>query len=352
MANREEAQRRVHQIRAFQAELAALESGGVTPLAPEQKAAVARYHDQLLRQLAAAFDVDRSEDAGRLSRGMRILSLFGAATLTAAAYSLVERFWGQMDLPLQATLLAAFPLMALAGVELSARRERTLYVASLFALVAYGTFWLAIGVLSWTVNMPPTPPYIWAGVLFGIGLAIPYRLPVILAFALAALAAAMAGTLFQIAGTEWTQAFERPDLLTVAGFSLLLLSRALGSVEPSFARVTRLVGFGVGLLGLFALAEVPVLSLLPLTRPVVGGIYQMLMLIASTAAIVLGVRRKWNETVMLASTLLSLFLLSRFVDWFYDLLPRYVFFLILAAIAFAWLLALKRLRARLARVSR
>ena len=283
---------------------------------------------------------------------MRLLSLFGAATLTAAAYSLVERFWGRLDLPMQATLLAAFPLMALVGVELSARRERTLYVASLFALVAYGTFWLAVGVLSWTVNIPVTPPYIWAGVLFGVALAIPYRFHVILAFALAALAVAMAGTLFQVARTEWTQAFERPDFLTVAGFSLLLLMGPLGGVERSFARVTRLVAFVIGLLGLFALAEMPERSLLPIARPVVGGIYQGLTLAAAVAAIVLGVRRGWNETVGLASTILSLFLLTRFFDWFFDVLPRYVFFFILAAIAFIWLLVLKRLRARLARVVR
>ena len=347
MIDRNAAERRANQIRAFRAELDALEGAGRLPLTAEQKAAIADYHTRLLRGLAADFDVDRSDDAGRLSRGMRILSLFGAATLTAAVYSLVERFWGGLDLPLQATLLAAFPLMSLVGVELSARRERTLYVASLFALVAYGTFWLAIGVLSWTVNIPVTPAYIWAAVVFGIALAIPYRFHVILAFALAALALAMAGTLFQLAGSEWTQAVARPDLLTVAGFSLLLLAGALGSVEPRFATVTRLVGFGVGLLGLFALAEVSEWSLLPLAEGTIAGIYQTLMLIASVTALVLGVRRGWHETVGLTSTLLSLFLLTRYVDWFYDLLPRYLFFLFLAAIAFVWLLALKRLRARL-----
>src|SRR5919106_409918 len=102
MPDREDAQLRTDQIRAFQAELRALEEAGITALTPAQRAAVGTYHDQLLTRLAVDFDVDASEEAGQLSRGMQLASFFGALALTAAIYSLVSRFWGQLDHLLQA----------------------------------------------------------------------------------------------------------------------------------------------------------------------------------------------------------------------------------------------------------
>src|SRR5688500_18735054 len=147
MTDRIEAQRRVDQIRAFRAELEALRAAGVSPLTDEQHESIRAYHDAVLARLATDYDVDRTIAAGQLSRGVRLASFFAGITLTAAVYSLVSRFWGRFDLPLQATLLCGFPLVALVGVELSSRLERTLHVASLFGVVAYGTYWLAVYVL-------------------------------------------------------------------------------------------------------------------------------------------------------------------------------------------------------------
>jgi hypothetical protein len=346
MPDRSDAQQRAHQIRAFQAELAALKAAGVSPLTPEQESELAAYHERVLGRLAAEFDIDRSDAAGQLSRGMRLVSFFGAIALTAAIYSLVERFWGRLDLREQVFLLAAFPLMALVGVELSARRERTLYIASLFALVAYGTFWLAVGVLSWRLNIPVTPGVIWAGAIFGFGLAVPYRFRLVLAVALGALAVAMAATMFSVAGVEWPEVFARFDPLMCAGFSLLLLAPALSQLDRGFAAVTRLVAVGIGLLGLLVLSAAGTSSLVPINASAIEVIYQVVMLVVCIGLLVVAVRRGWNESVSLVSVALALFLLMRYVDWFWNLLPRFLFFLTLAALSFAWLWAMRRMRGR------
>jgi hypothetical protein len=345
--NRDDGQRRVHQIGAFRAELEALKAAGALPLTSTQEAELRSYHDDLLRRLAAEYDVDPSEHAAQLSRGMRLLSFFGAVALTAAVYSLVERYWGWLDLPQQATLLTAFPLMALVGVELSARRERTLYVASLFALVAYGTFWLAVVALSWTLNIPATPVFIWAGGAFGLALAIPYGFRVVLAAALVALPIAMAGSVFQAAGIPWSVALERFDLLTAAAFSMLVLAIPLGRIDAGFPAVTRLVALAMGLGGLLLLSTTAGASLMAVDDGIVEGMYQAAMFVMSIAILVLAIRHRWNETVNLVSVFLGLFLLVRFVDWFWDLLPRYVFFLGLAVLSFIWLFVLRRIRGRL-----
>lgn len=349
MRDRAAAQRRADQIRAFRAELDELRVAPITPpLTDDQRAAIAAYHDRLLAGLAAEHDIDRTPDAERLSRGMQLASFFAAVTLTAAIYSLVSRYWGRFDLPLQAMLLAAFPLTALIAVELAARRERTLYIASLFALVAYGTYWLAIGVLSAEVNIPVAPPWIWAGALFGFALALPYRFRLILGAALLSLATAVAGSIFQAAGYPWTGIVEHLDLLTLAAFALAGLAPHLGQLDPPLAAVARLVGFGGGLLGVLVMSSDGTTSLLPFRASTSAAVYQVLMLAVSVFLLAIGVLRQWSETVRLSAVALTVFLLIRYVDWFWETLPGYAFFFVLAAAAMAWLLALGRLRTRLA----
>jgi lipid-A-disaccharide synthase-like uncharacterized protein len=336
----------VHRIRAFRAELEALNAAGVAPLTQAQSEEIVRYHDALLQQLALEHDVDRTDAAGQLSRGMQIAAFIAAVALTAAVYSLVARFWGRLDLPLQATLLCAFPLMALVGVELSSQRERTLYIASIFALVAYGTYWLAVFVLSELVNVPVTPVALWGGALFGVALALPYGFRIIFGGALIALLVALAGSVFQAAGMPWTLVPEYPEIVTAAAFLLVFVAPRLATPHRAFAAVTRGVAFAVGFAGLLLLSTAGPASLLPTPSRVTEVIYQAAMLIAATTALVVSVRKQWTETVFIAAAALTLFIFIRFVDWFWDALPRFVFFFLLAAVAFAWLVALRRLRAR------
>ena len=347
MAERVDAQRRVHRIRAFRAELETLEQVGVASLSGEQRDAISRYHESLLQQLARDHDIDRTDQAGQLSRGMQLAAFFAAVALTAAVYSLVARFWGRIDLPVQATLLGAFPLMALVGVELSAQRERSLYVASIFALVAFATYWLAVFVLSALVNVPLTPMALWGGALFGVALALPYGFRVIFAGALVALLVAFAGSVFQSAGMPWTLVPEFPEILTAAAFLLATAAPRFAQSQRSFPAIARGVGFAIGFLGLLMLSSAAPASLLPTSGRVTEAIYQALMLVMVTGTLVIAVRKYWPETVYIAAAALTIFIFVRFVDWFWDALPRFVFFLLLAAVAFAWLLALRRLRSRL-----
>ena len=344
---RADAQRRVHRIRAFRAELEALSEAGVASLTTEQEQAIRQFHDQLLGTLAVAHDIDRSESAGQLSRGMRIAAFFAAVALSGAVYSLVSRFWGQLDLPVQATLLCAFPLMALVGVELAAQRERTLYVSSIFAIVAFATHWLAVTVLGDLLNLPMTPAAIWGGALFGTALALPYGFRLILGAALVAFLVALAGSVFQAGGVPWTALVEFPEIITVAAFLLLVTAPALGIIDPSFAIVTRSVSLVVGLGGLLLLSLSGAASLLPTPSWVSALIYQVVVGVAAVMTLAVGVRRQWQEGVYIGAGALTVFLFTRFVDWFWDALPRFVFFLFLALIALGWLFVLRRLRSRL-----
>jgi hypothetical protein len=346
-ADRTDAQRRVNRIRAFRAELDALTAAGVVSLTNAERERIARYHDTLLQRLAAAHDVDRTEAAGQLSRGMQIAAFFAALALTAAVSSLVARFWGRFDLPAQATLLCLFPLVALVGVELAAQRERTLYVSSIFALVAYGTYWLAVFVLGDLLNVPIPAIALWGGALFGLALALPYGFRFLLGLALVAFLLALSGSVFQAAGVPWTAALEFPEPLTLAAFLLLIVAPRFGAIRRPFAGVTRTVALALGFFGLLLLSSAGQASLLPTPARISELIYQGVILLVSAIALTIGISRQWRETVYIAAGTLTLFLFGRFVDWFWDVVPRFAFFLLLAGIAFGWLLALRRIRTRL-----
>lgn len=347
--DRTAAQRRVEQIAAFQRELAALRAEGAAPFTDDELDVVVAHQAAIVARLEAAHDIDRSAATARLSRGLQIASLFGAVTLTAGVSALVERYWGLLSAPAQVTLLAIFPLAALAGVEAAARKERTLYVAGLFALVAVGTCWLAIAEMSDVLGVPVQPPALWIGVAFGLALASAYGFRLVLAASLVALAIAAAASTLWLGGSVWTAVFERLDPLGVAGAGLLILAPHVGAAARGFEATTRLVGLILAYGVAMVLSMSGEASMLPFSAAVVKGVFQVIVLLTATAGIVVGLRAGRRETWITAATTLLLFLLTRYSDWFWDLLPRYAFFLILAGLTFVALFVLGRVRSRLTR---
>lgn len=178
--NKDEAQARADRICAFQEELQALQGEGVLTLPAEAATRLREHHAGLLRQFSAEFDIDTTRDQKQLSWGMRLASLFGALALSAAVFFFFYRFWGGFSTPLQVGLLVAAPLLATFGVEFAARRERSLYFASLIALVAVACFVLNLSVLGQIFNITPSPNAFlaWAG--FALLLAYAYGLRLIL----------------------------------------------------------------------------------------------------------------------------------------------------------------------------
>jgi uncharacterized membrane protein len=90
------------------------------------------------------------------------------------------------------------------------------------------------------------------------------------------------------------------------------------------------------------------LSLVPLGRRVLESIYDAVALGAGAAGIGLGIRRGWAETRLVSTGFVILLLVVKAFDWWWEWLPRELFFLVLGLMAVGILVALRRLRARLA----
>jgi uncharacterized membrane protein len=76
----------------------------------------------------------------------------------------------------------------------------------------------------------------------------------------------------------------------------------------------------------------------------VEHIYQLAAFVVAAATIGAGVRLSLREVTNVGSVFFVIFLYTRFYDWWWDWMPKYLFFLVVGALSIAVLLTLQRLR--------
>lgn len=341
---KEAAQARTDQIRAFQAELRALESEGVVALEPEPRARIAAHHDRLLAELTASWDVDVSGRQKQLSLGMRVVAFLGAAAMSAAVALLFRRVWGRLDTPVQVLLLVAAPLASLGLVALAARRDRSGYFATIAGLVAFACFVVDLALLGDIFDITPSQDAFLAWAAFGIALAYAHDLRLLLVAGILCLLGYLTATAGTWHGVYWLSAGERPEHYILAGLAVFGLSWAPHGGRTQFPGTYRLFGLLAVLIAVLVMSNWGAASVLPFSRQAVEHLYQVAGFAASAAVIWAGVRRHWPGTTNLGSTFFTLFLYTRFYDWWWEWMPRYLFFLVVALVAVLLLLVLQRVR--------
>jgi hypothetical protein len=349
---RRDAQRRVAQVDAFGRELAELEREQVLSLTPDQRGRVERYHADVLASLARRFDVDRTEGQRQMALGMRVASLLGAVTLSAAVVLFFYRVWGLLTTPTQVAALVATPLVMLLAVDTAARREPTRYVASVLSLIAAASFALNLSVVGAIFNMVPSPLILAAWAVFALAVAYGYGLRLLLAGGVAAAMGYAVSAIAGAAGLDWTVSIGRPEPLLVLGPCAIAVSFWPRAVRhDGFGQTWRLVGLGALLLPLLFLStwtEVFSYKLLPLT--VLHAVYDVAGFALPIAAAWYGIRRRWPEVVNTASGFLVLFVYAKCFDWWWLVMPRYLFFLLLGGLAIGTMVLLAKLRVRTSRM--
>lgn len=351
-SSKSEAQRRADQVGAFAREVAELEREGVLTLGADQRAAIERYHADLLASLARRFDVDATEPQRQMALGMRVASLLAAFTLSAGIVLFFYRVWGLLSTPAQLAVLITTPLLLLAAVEVAVRREPTRYVASILAVIAAASFALDLNVVGVIFNMAPTPIILAAWAAFALAVAYAYGLKLLLAAGLAAAMGYGAAAIAEATGIAWNAFLTRPEPLIVLGVAAFALSFWKRLTRPDdFGATWRLVGTTAALLPLVFLStwpEVFAYRLLPMS--VLHGAYDVAGFLLPAGTIWLAIRHRWTNVVNAAAGFLVLFTYAKFFDWWWTLLPRYLFFLVLGGLAVATMLVLARLRRRMREV--
>jgi len=340
------AQQRADRIAAFQAELAELRGAGVVPISAADLSAIERYHEGVLRDLVLHFDVDLGERGKYLSLGMRIASLVGALALAASAFYFFYSQWGAISLALQIVILVAAPLLALLATSIVAARETGRYFTLIAATLALTCLIIDVAVLGSSFGLAPSPlsALIWSG--FALILAYGHRLRLLLVAGLAFLAFFVASVVHAGSGRYWATCAEQPESFLPAGALLLGGSLLAKARQPTgFVLLYRVVAVVALLAPSVVVGQVGALSHLPVEPRTAALIHQLFGFAASAGFVWLGVTRRLRDCAYMGASFFVLLLFLRFHEWWWDWMPRYLFFFIVSLTAVAALLALKRLRA-------
>lgn len=341
----EVAQRRADRIAAFREELRDLRAAGVLRLAQDDIERVERFHTGVVGDLVRDFDVDVGDREKQLSLGMRVVSTLGAIALAASGFYFFYRIWGLIGFPTQVAILVGVPLLGLLATSVVSARDRSGHFAAMVAAFALASFIAGSSVLSRIVNAPPSPHALGAWSALAFVLAYAHRLRLPLAAGIVLGAAFVSAVLPHAAGLDWTEFGQRPEGLILGGL-LAFAAPALGAARryPPFAPVFRLVGAVLALWATFVVSVNPALSYLPLAPGAEKVVFPLAAFGAAAAAIAAGVTLRYRETVYVGFLFFVTQMFVRAFDWCWSWMPKYLFFLLLAGLALAVLIALRRLR--------
>jgi MFS family permease len=339
-----DAQKRADRIRAFREELRALESEGVLVLPQDQKERVERHHAETLRTFALSFDIDTTEEQKQMSWGMRIASFLGALALCASVYLFFYRFWGLLGTGTQVALVVGAPVLAALLTQVAARREKTMYFAAIVGLIAFGCFVLNLVVLGTVFNIVPSPNAFLPWAAFAFVLAYTFGLRILLAAGILSLAGWLSATTGTWSGCYWLSFGERPENFFPAALVFLLIPLVPHRAYRDFPPIYRTFGLLGVFLPILVLANWGASSYLRIENQHIEAIYQIVGFVVSGIGVWLGIRGRLREVTNLSCTFCVIYLYTKFFDWWWDWMPKYLFFFILGSIAVGLLLLLKRLR--------
>jgi uncharacterized membrane protein len=347
VSSRQQAQQRVDQVRSFERELAALRADGTLELTPTQQAAVAARHRDLLAELDAGFDIDRDDAARQLSTGMKIASFVGALALAASVFYLFRQFWGRFDTTMQVVLLLGAAFGSFLGAHWLHGRDPSGYFTKLAALVAFACFVLDTVMLGAIFNITPTENAMlaWAALAFLLAYACDLRLLLLCGIlCITGFVSARTGTW---SGMYWLDVGRWPEhFLPVAALLFAVPLWVDHRRFDGFAATWRISALLCLFLPVLVLSNWGAGSYLPGDTDLIEGGYQVFGFAAAAGAIWLGVRRGWNDVVNTGVVFFVIFLYTKFFDWWWELMPKYLFFLVMALASVLVLTVLRRWRAQ------
>lgn len=276
---------------------------------------------------------------------MKTASFLGALALAASVFFLFHQFWGRFSTPLQVSILVGAALATFAGTLSIRERDASGYFTKLAAMVAFACFVLDIAMLGQIFNITPSDNafIVWAAYALLLAYACDLRLLLaagILCFV--AFASARTGT---IGGLYWLHFGEHPENFFPAAALLLLAPPFVNHHgHTGFPALYRVFGLLTLFLPVLILANWGRASYLAFDPKVIEGGYQVLGFVGSAVAIWLGMRRSWPEVVNTGMVFFVIFLYTKFFDWWWDVMPKYLFFLIVGLTAILFLVILRRLR--------
>jgi len=343
--SRIEAQQRADDIRIFRKELNRLETAGVLRLADEQQVAVNSHHDGLLAGFAQSYDIDRDMRSKQLSWGMRIASFLGALALAASVFFLFYQFWGRFTVTAQVAILIGASLGIFAATVWIQGRDATGYFTKLAAMVAFSCFVLNVAMLGQIFNITPSDKALLPWAAFALLLAYACDLRLLLAAGIICIIVYTAARFGTWSGMYWIHFGERPENFFPVSLLLFFLPQIVNHRRrEDFAPVYRVFAIISLLLPVLILSNWGYISYLTWPATTIQHFYQIAGFVISAALVWIGLRKQWPEVANTGVTFFVIFLYTKFFDWWWEMLPKYLFFLVVGLTALLFLFVIKRLR--------
>jgi uncharacterized membrane protein len=340
-------QERADRLRIFRSELAELERDRVLDLTAEQRARLDAHVERTLGELTAQFDVDKSEPERQISWGMRIASALGGLALCAAVVLFLDRYLSSWPTWIQVVVLVAIPLALTWAAEFASVREKTLYYTALISLVAFAAFVADLSMLGAIFNLAPTPNALAVWGVFGLALAYHFGVRLVLGAGLVSLLGWASATTSMWLGWWWLDFDRRPENVILMGLLFTAAPLVLRHDRRSdFPAVYRLVGMLAIFVPMLFLSAEGYDSYFRWDPRTIQHFYQMSGVIAAGIAVGIGIRQHWTGMVNTGTAFFTIFLFFRLIDWWWDAMPKYLFFLLIGAVAIGLVAVFKRLRLR------
>lgn len=344
LKSKADAQRRADQIGYFQAELEIIEQENIFSLNDIQRSALANYHENIIKNLSIEFDIDSSKREKQLSLGMKIASFIGALGLAASVFFLFYQFWGRFSTTTQAFILISAPFIGLAATMYASHKEKTGYFSKLLGLVSFACFVLNLSMFGRIFNITPSANafLVWAAFAFLLAYASDARL--LLAAGIICISAFLSAKTGTWSGCYWIHFGERPENFFPAAFILFMITYFPHNKFSNFAVIYRVFAMLLFFIPIFILSNWGMISYLDISKDSIEVIYQIAGFVFSATAIWVGIKKIWPEVVNTGNVFFTIFLYTKFYDWWWDWMPKYLFFLVIGLTAVLMLLIFKRLR--------
>lgn len=337
------AQQRVDRVLAFQEELETLQKEQVLTLPSEQKSSVQAYHSELLAKLTESFDVDIDKHQKQLSLGMKIASFLGALALGASLFYLFRQFWGLVTTPVQVVILSLAPVVTLLATYALKQKEKSGYFSKLLGLVSFVCMALNIFLFGSLFNITPSENAFLVLACYAFLLAYAADMRLLLGAGILSLAGFLSAKVGVWCGLYWANFGEQPENFFLPALLLFWLP-ALHRNNTDFDPIYRVFSLLFLFVPMLILANWGQASYLALSNDVIEVFYQVLGFVLSGAAIWLGVRQHWPEVTNSGNAFFTLFLYTKFYDWWWQWMPKYLFFFLVSLVAILMLFVFKRLR--------
>lgn len=350
--SKNEAQKRADQIEQFRRELQLLQNNEVLALTAAQATQLQTYHNSILAKFADKYDIDMDQREKQLSLGMRITSFLGALGFGASLFFLFYQFWGYFSTPVQVIILAAAPLVFLVATVYASSREKTGYISKILGILTLAAFVLNLVMFGQIFNITPSSKAFIAWAALGFLLAYASDARLLLAFAILAIAGFLSAQMGTWSGCYWIHFGERPENFFPAAMLIFLLGCLQHRKYSNFEVIYRVFGLLLFFVPMLVLANWGSISYLPLNYDTIEIVYQLGGFVLAAIFIWLGISKGWSDVVNCSNVFFVIFLYTKFFDWWWEVMPKYLFFLLIGLASLLFLFVFKRLRNNVAVVEK